>query len=67
MQFPKEVMSLSELKKMGFPTRVLYQAASAKNSGSFKSGNAGKTAQWYFMTEDFNAWLNRQAELQKRS
>ena len=65
MEFPREVMSLSELKAMGFPDGVLYQAAHAKDSGSFKSGKGGKTSKWFFMTADFKAWLNRQASLQK--
>ena len=53
MEYPKAVMSLSEMKKLGFPDAVLYQAAHAKGSGSFKTGTGGKTSRWYFKTEDF--------------
>ena len=65
MEYPKEIMSLSELKKMGFPDGILYQAAHAKNSGSFKSGTGGKTSKWYFMTEEFDSWIKKQSALQK--
>ena len=66
MNYPKSVMSLPELKKLGFPVRVLYQAANAKGSGSFKSGSGGKTAVWYFRVDEFDEWLNALAENQKR-
>lgn len=65
MDFPKQVMSLSELKKMGFPPGLLYQAAGARNSGSFKSGTGGKTSPWYFKTKEFGKWLDRMASDQK--
>lgn len=65
MEYPKEVMSLSELRKMGFPPGILYQAACARGSGSFKSGNGGKTSPWYFKTKDFDKWLEKVASEQK--
>ena len=66
MEYPKPIMSLPELKKLGFPAGILYRAANARGSGSFKGGNGGKTAMWYFKTSEFDAWLSRFAEDQKR-
>ena len=66
MKYPKEIMSLSEMKKLGFPERILYQAANAKGSGSFKSGSGGKTSKWYFRTADFDEWLDKLGAIQKR-
>ena len=65
MEYPKEVMSLSELRKMGFPPGILYQAAGARGSGSFKSGTGGKTSPWYFKTKDFDKWLETFSSEQK--
>ena len=64
MEYPKAVMSLRELMKLGYPDSILYQAAHAKNSGSFKSGN-GKTSPWYFRTQDFEKWIEKQSQGQK--
>jgi len=65
MEYPKAVMSLSEMKALGFPPKLLYQAGHAKDAGTFKSGKAGRTSQIYFKTADFEKWLNRIALLQK--
>ena len=66
MEYPKPVMSIPELAEMGFPRDLLYQAAHAKGSGSFKNGTGGKTSTWFFRTTDFDAWLYRLGESQKR-
>lgn len=65
MEYPKEVMSLPELKNLGFPRDLLYQAAHAKGSGSFKSGTGGKTSKWFFRTQDFDRWITRLGESQR--
>lgn len=67
MNYPKQVMSLSELKEIGFPASLLYQAANARGSGSFKSGTGGKTSQWYFKTDELNKWLDQFASDQKQT
>ncbi len=66
MEYPKPIMSLSELKELGFPADLLYQAANAKNSGSFKTGVMGKTSKWYFKTDEFDQWLSRMTKGIKR-
>lgn len=63
MEYPKPIMSLSDLKNMGFPSDLLYQAANAKGSGSFKAGVQGKTSKWYFKTDDFDKWLQKNASV----
>jgi hypothetical protein len=62
MEYQKQVMSLSELKAVGFPADLLYQAAHAKGSGSFKAGKGGRTSKWYFRTQDFEKWLEKNAD-----
>ena len=65
VEYPKEVMSLSELKHIGYPADLLYRAAHARGSGAFKSGSGGKTTPWYFRVQDFDKWLNKQHESQR--
>ena len=42
MEYPKPLMSTSELCKMGFPKAFLLEIARMKNSPAFKTSGGGK-------------------------
>lgn len=42
MNYPKPLMSISELQKMGFPKDMLYKAAHASDADRYVSRTPGK-------------------------
>ena len=52
MNYPKPIMSISELVKMGFPKELLYKAAHAKGSERYVTKTPGR-GKFLFDTEKF--------------
>lgn len=57
MTYPKEVMTITELCKMGFSRKELLQIyRSRRQTVAWKTGNGGKTSTIYFSTEELEKW-----------
>lgn len=57
MNYPKPIMSLSELATLGFSRPMLYQMAHSRYCDcAFKGPKGGK---WYFDTEKFDRQKNK--------
>lgn len=63
MIYPKPLMSISELKEMGFSKRMLEEYAHMKNSPAFKTPGGGK---WLFDTEKLDKKIQEMNESVKR-
>lgn len=53
MKYPKAIMSIAELQKMGFPKEMLIRCTRFKNVPATKTPGGGK---WLFDTEEFEKW-----------
>lgn len=57
MEYPKPVMRMSELKKMGFPEEYLLRAYRTRGQVfAFKSCPEKSNSPIYFDTVEFNKW-----------
>ena len=58
MEYPKKLMSVTELSKMGFSKTFLWQLAHAKHAPIIR-GNA-INSKIYFITDDLDEFIERQ-------
>lgn len=67
MQYPKEIMSLKEMKKLGFPEALLLRSRMEPGQTfAFKANPGSRTSPILFDTEGFEKWRQKQAKnLQK--
>lgn len=64
MEYPKKVMRMNELKKLGFPEKMLIQASREKNQTFCWKLNASKqNSPLLFDTDGLEKWRLRQAKL----
>ena len=62
MEFPKQIMKLSELEKMGYPRQMLLRAYRERNQTFARKTNPLATnSPIVFEVEGFQKWWNRQA------
>lgn len=60
MQYPKPIMSLSELAEMGFPRHELNKNVHARGQTfAFKTTGGGK---WLFDTEKYELWRDERRQ-----
>ena len=58
LEFPKPIMTISELAKMGFSKSALLEYASIEGTSAFREGT-GKTASWKIVAKDYQAHVNK--------
>lgn len=64
MEYPKKVMRMNELKKIGFPEQMLIQASREKNQTfCWKLNAAKKNSPLLFDTDGLEKWRLRQTKL----
>ena len=56
MNYPKPIMSISELATLGFSARELNEYAHIANQNFTMRNNAGKKGKILFDTEEFEKW-----------
>lgn len=56
MNYPKPLMSITELETMGFSKRALIQYAHIANQNFTMRNNVGKKGKILFDTEEFEKW-----------
>ena len=61
MTFPKPIMSLKELRDIGFPRQTLIEYTYIKDFPGFKTPGGGK---WLVDTEKFSKWLESRKKRQ---
>ena len=68
MEYPKKVMKISEMTKMGFTRDMLMNAYRAKGQKFAQKMNAGrKTSTIIFDTEEFEKWRMKQLETENQA
>ena len=68
MQYPKPVMRISELVKLGFPEQMLINAYREKGQRfAQKITPTKKKSPIVFDTEEFEKWRMQQLELENKS
>ena len=68
LEFPKTIMKMSELQKMGFPETYLKRAYGDKNQTFASKMNPALTkSPIIFDTAGFKIWWEKQIEAQVRS
>ncbi len=61
MTYPKALMSIKELEKMGWHKEELMRIYRSRNQKiAFKGGNGGRTSPIYFDTEELEKWRKAQ-------
>ena len=68
IEYPKAVMSRSELEEMGIPRGILERAyADPKQDFAQKVNPMLKHSKIMFVTEGFEAWRQKQQQLERRA
>lgn len=63
MEYPKKVMRMTELVKMGFPEEMLRQATMEQGQTfAWKNNPKARNSPLMFDTEEFEKWRQRQAK-----
>lgn len=63
MEYPKKVMRMTELVKMGFPEKMLLRASQEKDQTfAWKNNPMALNSPLLFDTEGFEKWRLRQAK-----
>lgn len=60
MQYPKQIMTITELSKLGFPRDYLLRVVHAHGQTFAKQMSRGKSSKWLFDTESFEKWRAKQ-------
>ena len=58
MDYPKEIMSISEMKAMGYPKDYLYRAVHSKHAPKFAI-QTSRRGKWLIKTSEFEKIQNR--------
>ena len=66
MEFPKQLMTITELEQMGFSERQLRQIAGTVGYPVAIREGFGKTAPIKFDTEELHAYLKRTSKIMER-
>lgn len=64
MEYPKPLMTISELAEMGYARRTLEHWVNKPGFPSRKTGN-GKTSTWKIDTQEFEKWQIKMGLLQQ--
>ncbi|MCI8887970.1 MAG: hypothetical protein HFG70_07765 [Hungatella sp.] len=65
MKYPKPIMRISELQKMGFPQEYLMYAYHSRNQNfASKSNPTKKNSPIFFDTEGFEMWRLKEIKAQ---
>lgn len=54
MTYPKKLMSITELRKLGFPKETLYKIAHINNAPVIRTAGGGKI---FFVTENLDDFI----------
>lgn len=69
MEYPKEIMSMKELMKMGFPESTLRKAHTealiTKQTWAFKQNVSARNSPILFYTPGFEKWRVRQVNAER--
>lgn len=64
MEYPKKVMRMTELMKMGFPETMLLKATQEKGQTfAWKNNPNARNSPLLFDTEEFEKWRLKQAKI----
>lgn len=68
MEYPKPIMKISELMKLGFPEEMLLNAYRVKGQRFAQKMNPGKkTSAIIFETAEFEKWRMEQLEMENKA
>lgn len=68
MEYPKKVMKMNEMKKLGFSEEMLLRAALEKGQTfAWKMNPVCRTSTILFDTDEFEKWRKKQARATQQS
>ena len=60
MDYPKKIMTMSELRQLDYPRKFLEKAVKVRNQDfAWRSGHS-KNSPWYFGTELFDEYVRKE-------